>query len=71
MCKHVETFHTNKGYKLVFVVFIPISPFSKIFVTLVKCFWQENEALHTSTFYKKINQFNVVFHITWYKWKRL
>ena len=28
MCKHAETFHSNKGYNLA-IVFIPTSPFSK------------------------------------------
>ena len=29
MCKHAETFHANKGYKLEFVDFIPNSLYSK------------------------------------------
>ena len=29
MCKHAETFHANKGYKLANVVFIQTSLFSK------------------------------------------
>ena len=29
MRKHAETFHANKGYKMVIVFFIPVSLFSK------------------------------------------
>ena len=30
MCKHAETFHDNKGYKLIIIFFKPIFPFSKL-----------------------------------------
>ena len=38
--------------------------------TLSKCYLHENEALHTPTFYMKMNQFSIVFHMTWDKRQR-
>ena len=67
MCKHAETFHTNKGNKLATVIFTPISPFARLLVTsgtLIKRYLQENEALHIPIFYIKMNQFSNVLHTT-------
>ena len=46
MRKHAEAFHTNKGWKLAILFFIPT-------LTFFKCYFHENKALHTPTFYMK------------------
>ena len=35
-----------------------------------KSYLHKNEALNTPDFYMKMKYFNIVFHITWGKWKR-
>ena len=60
MCKLVKMFNPNKGYKLAIVFIIPNSPFCGI---IFKLFLLENEAMHTPTFYKKMNLFNVAFYV--------
>ena len=36
--------------------------------TLFKTYLHENEALHTPTFYMKMNHFDILFHMAWSKW---
>ena len=61
MCKHVETFYANKGYK-----FYSNFAISKIetYGTLSKRYLQKNEFLHAPIFYMKMNHFNIAFQMT-------
>ena len=36
---------------------------------LFKRYLHENDALHTLSFYMKMNHFNIVFHMTWDEWQ--
>ena len=66
MCKHAETLHANKGYKLAIVFLYANLAVLKaeMYGTFFKRYLHKNEALHTPTFYMKINHFNIVFHMT-------
>ena len=66
MHKHAKAFHTNKGYKLAIVVFIPTLLFSKykFVVHFSNVISNENETFHSPSFYMKMNHFNIVFHMT-------
>ena len=51
MRKHVETFDTNKSYKLALSIFTKLAVFKKeICGTLFKPYKHENETLHTPSF---------------------
>ena len=41
----------------------------EIKAAVFKRYLHENEVLHTPTFYMKMNQFNIVFPITWEEWR--
>ena len=56
----METFHIKSSYKLAIVAFIPTSPFSKQKLVLFKCYLNEKEALHSPTFYMKMNHCTIV-----------
>ena len=53
--------HVNKGYKLVLKI--------EICGTIFTSYLHENKALHTRTFYMKMNHFNIVFNRAWDKWQ--
>ena len=71
MRNHAETFYTNKGYKFAIVFLIPTSSVFKIESCGVfpMLFGLKRGLLHP-TFYKKMNHFLIVFHMTWDKWQR-
>ena len=64
MRKLAEMVHASKGYKLAIFIFIPGVLKVEICSTLSKLYRHENQALHTSILYMKMNHFNFIFHNT-------
>ena len=71
MRKHTETFHNRKDYKLAITVFYQLHRFENLNLWYTfQLYLNENEAMHTPTFYMKMNHFNIVFHKKRDKWQR-
>ena len=64
MCKYAESFNTNKGFYIDFLIFN-----IEIWGIFLKPYLGKNDTLLTSSFYIKMNHFNIVFHMTWDKWQ--
>ena len=62
MCKYAESFNTNKGFYINFLIFK-----IEICGIFLKRYLGKDEVLLTSSFYIKMNHFNIVFHMTWDK----
>ena len=71
MRKHAGTFHANRGCNLAIVFCTNFAVFKiEILCAIFKRNLHENVVLQTPTFYMKMNDFGIVFYITWEECQR-